>query len=113
MIHYPNNNEEIELRRDGCEGEDPIVVGESSDTPLSLLSVPRWNKDNAVVERHYEIYNAYTGVVEARLRTNFMTAASVFESIAKLWLDLNKHGTVEAFNEAEDDEPAIPTPTIQ
>ena len=86
---------------DGTEGTEPIVIQESDATPYQLLSVPRWNKDVGIVENTYEIYNTQTKVVESRLRSNMVTAISVYEAIVDLFLDYQKAGSVKAMDAGE------------
>lgn len=91
---------------DGNHGEC-LKIAESEDTPYVLISAPRWNDANKMIENHYEIFNADTGVIESRLRTNFVTAMSVMEAIVNVYLEYQAAGSAEAMGQIEDDGPPI------
>lgn len=108
MTHSAKADEaEPLVTRDGREGTDPILIAESDDTPYQLYSAPRWNKDIGLVENMYEVVNTTTNVIESRLRVNFVTAMSVYETIVDLYREFQEAGSVKAMDQNDASVPSV------
>lgn len=90
--------EPVGLSFPDSDSTEPRLLAETEDKVYQFFSTPRRNPDNNLVENYYEIYNTNTGVVESRIRSNYVMAVSMFETIVDVYYEYKQAGSAKAMD---------------